>query len=150
MVKWNKLKGRMFERGITQTDIVKAIGRGVNYVCTRINGHKPWTIDEMEIIGELLEIPRDELIDYFFCERNIAVMPQVTAPRTKKAPRSAATERDAKTNKSSPRRYHEPAEKSSADSREELIDATVKLMQHMPLSYARRLFITALVWDRKL
>lgn len=38
MVKWNKLKGRMFERGITQTDIVKAIGRGVNYVCTRING----------------------------------------------------------------------------------------------------------------
>ena len=67
-------------------------------------------------------------------------MPQVTDPRTKKAPRSAATERDAKTNKSSPRRYHEPAEKSSA----------VKLMQHMPLSYARRLFITALVWDRKL
>ena len=65
MVKWNKLKGRMFERGITQTDIVKAIGRGVNYVCTSINGHKPWTIDEMEIIGELLEIPRDELIDYF-------------------------------------------------------------------------------------
>lgn len=150
MVKWNKLKGRMFERGITQTDIVKAIGRGVNYVCTRINGHKPWTIDEMEIIGELLEIPRDELIDYFFCERNIAVMPQVTDPRTKKAPRSAATERDAKTNKSSPRRYHEPAEKSSADSREERIDATVKLMQRMPLSYARRLFITALVWDRKL
>ncbi len=77
-------------------------------------------------------------------------MPQVTDPRTKKAPRSAATERDAKTNKSSPRRYHEPAEKSSADSRKELIDATVKLMQHMPLSYARRLFITALVWDRKL
>ena len=55
----------MFERGVTQTDIVKAIGRGVNYVCTRINGHKPWTTDEMQIIGELLEIPRDELIDYF-------------------------------------------------------------------------------------
>lgn len=56
-------------------------------------------------------------------------MPQVTDPRTKeKAPRSAATERDAKTNKSSPKRYHEPAEKSSADSREELINATVKLM----------------------
>lgn len=78
-------------------------------------------------------------------------MPQVTDPQTKeKAPRSAATERDAKTNKSSPRRYHEPAEKSSADSREELINATVKLMQHMPLSYVRKLFITALVWDRKL
>ena len=75
-------------------------------------------------------------------------MPQVTDPRTKKAPRSAATERDAKTNKSSPRRYHEPAEKSSADSREGR--ASMKLMQHMPLSYARRLFTTALVWDRKL
>lgn len=78
-------------------------------------------------------------------------MPQVTDPQTKeKAPRSAATERDAKINKTSLRRYHEPAEKSSADSREELIDATVKLMQHMPLSYVRKLFITALVWDRKL
>ena len=46
-------------------DPAKLSGRGVNYVCTRINGHKPWTTDEMEIIGELLEIPRDELIDYF-------------------------------------------------------------------------------------
>ena len=66
MVKWNKLKGRMFERGITQTDIVKAIGRGVNYVCTRINGHKPWTSTEIAEICKTLDIPQDEIGELFF------------------------------------------------------------------------------------
>lgn len=76
----------MFERGITQTDIVKAIGRGVNYVCTRINGHKPWTIDEMEIIGELLEIPRDELIDYFLRKEHCRHAASNKPPDKKSAP----------------------------------------------------------------
>ncbi|MDD7633352.1 MAG: hypothetical protein PUK20_00205 [Firmicutes bacterium] len=63
--KWTRLKGRMFELGVTQTEIMEAVGRGGNYVSSRMNGHKPWTLDEMKTIGELLKIPTSELLAYF-------------------------------------------------------------------------------------
>ena len=62
---YTKLKGRMFERGVTQKDLQVITGRGQSYVTTRVNQHKPWTCKEMKAIGELLEIPQEQWAEYF-------------------------------------------------------------------------------------
>lgn len=65
MTRYTKLKGRMFELGVTQIALQKVIGRGQGYVTARINGHKPWNAAEMARIGAYLEIPKDQWADYF-------------------------------------------------------------------------------------
>lgn len=63
--KYAKLKARMFERDVRQVDLVPVLGRGIAYISTRLNAHKPWNTDEMQRIGELLDIPQTEWPDYF-------------------------------------------------------------------------------------
>lgn len=63
-IKWTPLKGRMYEYDVSQLELAKAIGKGLTYTSARINGHKPWTLDDMKVIGKLLNIPEPELIPF--------------------------------------------------------------------------------------
>ena len=66
--KYAKLKARMFEMDIRQIDLESIVGHKIAYITTRMNGHAPWNTAEMKAIGELLDIPRDEWLDYFMEE----------------------------------------------------------------------------------
>lgn len=65
MTKYTKLKGRLFEMGVAQTELQKVIGRGQAYITMRINGHKPWNGNEIAQLGDFLRIPREQWPDYF-------------------------------------------------------------------------------------
>lgn len=62
--KYMKLKARMFEMGVRQIDLQPVIGRGLAYISTRLNGHEPWNVEEMQKLGDLLEIPREQWADH--------------------------------------------------------------------------------------
>lgn len=62
---YTKLKGKLFEMGITQKELQPIIDRGQVYITTRLNQHKPWTGEEITKLGEYLEIPREQWPDYF-------------------------------------------------------------------------------------
>ncbi len=69
MAKKSKLQTLLFARDITQPEIAEAIDKGTSYVSHRVTGKKPWTTKDMEIIGKILEIPREEWLDYFISGR---------------------------------------------------------------------------------
>lgn len=67
MLGYTKLKGRMFERGVKQRDLLPIIGgRSMAYLSPRISQKKPWKADEIKAIAEFLEIPSAEWAEYFF------------------------------------------------------------------------------------
>ena len=63
--KYAKLKALMYEKDVRQIDLEPGIGRKIAYISTRLNGKEPWNTQEMEAIGTLLEIPREQWLDYF-------------------------------------------------------------------------------------
>ena len=40
-------------------------GRGQTYISARINGFMPWSGEDIQKIGNLLEIPRTDWVEYF-------------------------------------------------------------------------------------
>lgn len=65
---YKKLKIRMMKKEISQKDLVPVIGRKIAYISSRFNGKHPWNTKEMEVIGTLLEIPKEQWLDYFVDE----------------------------------------------------------------------------------
>ena len=65
MQRYTKLKGKLFEMGITQKELQSIIDRGQAYITARINEHKPWTGKEIAKLGEFLGIPREQWPEYF-------------------------------------------------------------------------------------
>lgn len=63
--KFSKLKARMFEQDISQQYLAKRLGKGITYLSRRLNAHEPFTTEDMQAIGLVLEIPRDQWLDYF-------------------------------------------------------------------------------------
>ena len=63
--RWSKLKGRMFECGVTPAELMEITGRGQTYISARINGFMPWSGEDIQKIGNLLEIPRTDWVEYF-------------------------------------------------------------------------------------
>lgn len=55
-MKYGKLKGVMRERGITQEDLAKVLGRTPQSVNAKLNGRGNFTVPEAQIISEYLEI----------------------------------------------------------------------------------------------
>lgn len=68
--KFIKLKTRMFQMGVCQSDLEPIIGRKKAYIDTRMNGRSPWNTAKMKAIGEYLEIPRSQWLNYFMEEDN--------------------------------------------------------------------------------
>ena len=65
---WTPLKGLKWQRGAKMKDLQKVTGHGQTYVCVRLCGHKPWTMQDIQGISALLDIPTSEWPHYFAFE----------------------------------------------------------------------------------
>ena len=63
---YSKLLGRMKERGITQEQLAKEIGKDKSTVNAKLNGKYAFTTKEIDDICKVLDIPNSEIGDYFF------------------------------------------------------------------------------------
>ncbi len=63
---YSKLLGRIRECGFTQEKLAKAIGKNKSTVSAKINNQFSFTQDEMDDICRVLDIPNDEIGEYFF------------------------------------------------------------------------------------
>ena len=63
---YSKLLGRIRECGFTQESLAKAIGKNKSTISTKLNGRFPFTAKEIDDICKVLNIPNDEIGDYFF------------------------------------------------------------------------------------
>ena len=61
-----KLKQRMAQLGITQTELAKEIGVATPTICQKINNVRPFLLDEAEKVAEILKIKNEEFGFYFF------------------------------------------------------------------------------------
>ncbi len=63
--KFARLKSALYEAELTQADIARACGRGTTYISRRMNGREPFNTADMLVIGRLLDLPRDQWLNYF-------------------------------------------------------------------------------------
>jgi transcriptional regulator with XRE-family HTH domain len=63
---YSKLLGRIRERGLTQEQLAKAIGRNKGTISAKINNQFSFTQEEMDDICKVLNIPNEEIGEYFF------------------------------------------------------------------------------------
>lgn len=66
MYNLNKLKGRIIEKFGTQGNFAKAIGMSERTVSLKLDNQVDWKQSEIVKACELLEIPKEEIADYFF------------------------------------------------------------------------------------
>lgn len=66
---YNKLRGRIKEKGYTQEDIAKKIGIAESTFSLRLNNQSLFIQDEINEIIKILDIPAEEIKPYFFEEK---------------------------------------------------------------------------------
>lgn len=66
MLNTDKIKGRMRELGIVQSDVAKVLNLAEPTVCQKINGRRPMDLDEAKMLAEMLNIDKSEFGVYFF------------------------------------------------------------------------------------
>ena len=59
------LRARMIECGVEQSYLARSILCGKTYVSQRMNGHGPWSLDDVYAICKVLSIPPEEIHIYF-------------------------------------------------------------------------------------
>lgn len=64
--KYDKLKGRIKEKYGTQENFAKAIGKTHSTISFKINGKRLWNQDEIIKAIELLDLSKDDIVEYFF------------------------------------------------------------------------------------
>lgn len=69
MFNYSKLKGRIKEKGFTQEDIANNLGINKSTISLRLNNQSLFVQDEINEIIKLLEIPGEEIKEYFFEEK---------------------------------------------------------------------------------
>lgn len=62
----NKIKSRMSELRITQTELARLIGVATPTICQKINNVRPFSLGEAEKVAEILKIRDVEFGQYFF------------------------------------------------------------------------------------
>lgn len=62
----NKLRARIVERFGTCRAFCQAIGYKKGILSTRLTGAHPFRADEIRLFCEVLEIPDEEVVAYFF------------------------------------------------------------------------------------
>ena len=63
---FHKLRVRFAEMEMRQGQVAKAAGLSVGAMSARMTGKYPWTSTEMQRIAAVLDIPRDQICEYFF------------------------------------------------------------------------------------
>ena len=66
---YSKLLGKMKEKGITQCELAKAINTTTPTLNMKLNNNSRFRQDEIFNICNTLDIPCDELGEYFFKEK---------------------------------------------------------------------------------
>ena len=64
--KYKRLRIRMIEMEITQSELARQAGLSAAAMSARMNGKQPFHADEMRAIGQILRIPPEEYHLYFF------------------------------------------------------------------------------------
>lgn len=63
---YSKLLGRIKERGYTQEKLASEIERDKSTLNAKLNGKNAFTTKEIDDICRVLDIPNDEIVEYFF------------------------------------------------------------------------------------
>lgn len=66
---YSKLLGRIRERGFTQETLAKRIGIAESSMCLKLNNKAGFRHNETFLICEALEIPTEEIGEYFFTQK---------------------------------------------------------------------------------
>lgn len=61
-----KLRVRFAECELTQNEVARRAGMAAGTMTARMNGHQPFDAWQMDAIGQILGIPREEYGKYFF------------------------------------------------------------------------------------
>lgn len=62
---YHKLKCRMYEQEVTQTDLAQEMGVSITYISRRMTGKDQWELDVVYKVCDLLEIPYTEIAAYW-------------------------------------------------------------------------------------
>lgn len=62
---YKKLRMQMYGEGVDQNAIADCVGRSRNYVSMRMRGECPWDMGDVYRICDLLEIPLEEIPQFF-------------------------------------------------------------------------------------
>ncbi len=68
MINTNKLKGRMIEKGLNFGKLAPLIGLSPSTLGRKIRNCADMTLGEVEAIREVLQIPPERVIEYFFVD----------------------------------------------------------------------------------
>lgn len=60
------IKSRLAEAGISQADLARELGIAQPTVCQKINGSRPFFLDEAKKLAKILHIPSGDFGKYFF------------------------------------------------------------------------------------
>lgn len=63
---YSKLLGRIRACGLTQEQLAKAIGKNKSTISAKVNNQFSFTQEEMDGICRVLDIPNEEIGEYFF------------------------------------------------------------------------------------
>lgn len=62
---FNKLRAKIMEAGMQQSDLEHKLNKSHSYISFRMCGRKPWTLEEVYEISDILEIPNKDILGYF-------------------------------------------------------------------------------------
>lgn len=62
----DKIKARMEELSITQTQLARELGVATPTICQKINNIRPFSLEEAEKVAEVLKIKDRDFGSYFF------------------------------------------------------------------------------------
>lgn len=65
MKPYAKLRGKMAEMDINSTALANYLGRSPTYISAHLTHKHSWDIDEAYKILDLLEVPKDQIVEYF-------------------------------------------------------------------------------------
>lgn len=67
---YSKLLGRIKEKGYTQKGISELISVSESHFCRKLSGEFSFRQSEIQSVCEILDIPAQEIGEYFFCTKS--------------------------------------------------------------------------------
>ena len=68
MVNTNKIRGRIMEQGLTIGSLAPLVGVSPSTLGRKIKNNADMTLGEVEAIRDVLKIPPERVMEYFFTE----------------------------------------------------------------------------------
>ncbi len=68
MVNNNKLRGRIVEKGLSIGKVAEDIGLSASTLGRKLRGIADMTLREAEMLCHVLDIPKNEILNYFFVQ----------------------------------------------------------------------------------